>query len=99
WARRAIAADSAYAPDHRVFARGGFRRVGPRGTLAEGGEGLPTSAAALRSYALVALIGIEEGQLPAATSQALASYVSAGGGVVVLGGAARTGVLALAGTP
>ncbi|MEO6463582.1 MAG: hypothetical protein ABIP29_10955, partial [Candidatus Eisenbacteria bacterium] len=99
WARRAIAADSAYAPDHRVFARGGFRRVGPRGALAAAGEGLPASAGALRPYALVVLIGIAEGTLPAATAQALASYVGAGGGLVVVGGAARGGVLALSGSP
>jgi hypothetical protein len=99
WARRAIAGDSAYAPDHRVHARGGFRRVGPRGGLSAGAEALPASAGALRSYALVALIGVEEGQLPAATAQALADYVASGGGVAVLGGASRSGVLALSGTP
>jgi hypothetical protein len=99
WARRAIGGDSAYAPDHRVFTRGGFRRIGPRGAPAETGEGLPSSPGALRSYALVALVGVEEGQLSPGVAQALGAYVQAGGGVVVVGGAARSGVLALAPSP
>jgi len=100
WARRAIDADSAYAADHRVFARGAFQRVG-RGAAgdAAAAAALPASAAALRPYALVALIGIEEGQLPAATAQALVAYVTAGGSVIAVGGGARNGVLALAGGP
>ncbi len=105
WARRAIDADSAYAADHRVFARGAFQRVGagavamPATTTDAPASALPASAAALRPYALVALIGVEEGQLPATTAQALAAYVTAGGSTIVLGGAARNGVLALAGGP
>ncbi len=104
WARRAIDADSAYAADHRVFARGAFQRVGAGAPAATGevpasGSALPASAAALRPYALVALIGVEEGQLPAVTAQALAAYVTAGGSTIVLGGAARNGVLALASGP
>ena len=86
WIARAIAADSAYVADHRVFARGRFER------------GLPSSAAALRPFALCVLVGVDEGQLPAATLAALADYASAGGSVVVVGGAARAGALALADT-
>ncbi len=109
WARRAIDADSAYAADHRVFAGGAFQRVGrgapvaaaatATGEPAASATGLPASAAALRPYALVALIGVEEGQLPAATAQALSGYITAGGSAIVLGGAARNGVLALASGP
>lgn len=93
WIRRAIAADSAYVADHRVFARGAFQRVGG------GTEALPASAAALRPYALAVLVGLEEGQLPAATQQALATWITGGGSAVVVGGAARNGVLALTGGP
>ena len=105
WARRAIDADSAYAADHRVFARGSFQRVG-RGAAAgdasaagAAATALPTGAAGLRPYALVVLIGVEEGQLPVATAQALAAYVTAGGSAIAIGGAARNGVLALASGP
>ena len=86
WIARAIAADSAYAADHRVFARGSFAR------------GVPTTAAALRPFALCVLVGVEEGQLPAPALAALADYAAAGGSIVVVGGAARSGALALAPT-
>lgn len=83
WIARAIAADSAYAADQRVFTRGRFEKPPP------------ASAAALRPFALCVLVGIEDGQLAPATLAALADYVSAGGSLVVVGGAARAGALAL----
>ncbi len=109
WARRAIGADSAYAAEHWVHVRGRFDRVdrggasggatgGPIGSAAGPAAGLPQSAGALRPYALVVLIGIEEGQLAPPIAQALAGYVSAGGSAIALGGAARSGLLSLAGT-
>jgi hypothetical protein len=86
WIARAIAADSAWSADHRVFTRGSFAR------------GVPASAAQLRPFALCVLVGVEEGQLPAPALAALADYATAGGSLVVVGGAARSGALALAPT-
>ncbi len=94
WTKRAIAADSAYAAEHWVFARGRFARV-------SGGAGatLPATTAGLRPYALAVLVGVEAAQLPPATSEALARWIEGGGSVVVVGGAARNGVVGLAGGP
>jgi len=96
WIARAIDGDSAYAATHFVYARGRFtpvRRAGPAGPSA-----VPTSTAQLRPYALCVLVGIEPGQLPAPTLAALADFASAGGSLAILGGASRSGVLALAST-
>ena len=83
WIARAIAADSAYKADQRVFARGAFDKP------------LPASAAALRPYALCVLVGVDEGALSPSNAAAFADYANAGGSLVIVGGAARTGVLAL----
>ena len=83
WIARAIAADSAYAAEQRVFARGSFNKP------------LPQSAAALRPYALCVLVGLEEGALSPQALAAFADYANAGGSLVVVGGSARAGVLAL----
>jgi hypothetical protein len=83
WIARAIAADSAYKADQRVFARGGFDKP------------LPASAALLRPYALCVLVGVDDGAIPPATLAAFADYLNAGGSLVLVGGAARAGVLAL----
>ncbi|MGH7724387.1 MAG: hypothetical protein ACREOU_03070 [Candidatus Eiseniibacteriota bacterium] len=103
WARRAIATDSAYAAEHWVAAKGRFDRVDRGSGSGSGGAaaaaGLPQSPGALRPYALVVLIGMDEGTLSPGVAQAIAGYVSAGGSAIVMGGAARQGVLALGGSP
>jgi hypothetical protein len=102
WTKRAIAADSAYAAEHWVFARGHWSRLsGARGVGGGSGAGdgaLPASTAALRPYALAVLVGVEGAQLPAPVSEALARWIEGGGSAVVVGGAARNGVVSLSGT-
>lgn len=85
--RRALAADTTLGYSFLTQVRAGDY-------LAQGearARRLPTTAAELREFAAVILVGYEDRGPPAATLEAIARFAREGGGVLLLGGPDRPG--------
>jgi hypothetical protein len=85
--RRTLSADTTLSYTFLVQERPGDYRVQGDPVLRR----LPESAAELRDFAAVVLVGYDERGAPAAVNEAIARFVRTGGGLFLLGGPARPG--------
>lgn len=83
--RRTLAADTTLSYTFLVQERPGGYRVQGDAVLRRP----PESAAELRDFAAVILVGYDERGAPAAVNEAISRFVRAGGGLFLLGGPAR----------
>ncbi len=85
--RRTLAADTTLSYTFLVQERPGSYRVQGDAALRRP----PATAADLRDFAAVILVGYEERGAPPAANEAISQFVRAGGGLFLLGGPARPG--------
>lgn len=93
--KRVLDADSSLSVTGIAKLGGNWRRL----ERAAESASVPSDAAALGKYALVALVDVDARDLPQATWTALAAWARRGGGLLVIGGGLPGGIGKLAGTP